>query len=425
MELNNLYEDFTNRGITTWTSTNGFDMLVELYPFPQGKVLIRKYYPRTEAKIAVARQTWDNKVHAVQQSQNIQPVQNIPTPGPQTMPISRPPPAPIQMSVPRRPQGPVTNMQTPRTQQQMKQTATIRDQTNLMQSQRYVPRTQTNTIIQSGIRHHAPAKSQPRVNQPSTRPLDAFFNQQRQHRGSPPPNPGDGDGGGQNPDQMTFGVLDYDDFDFNMNDETPIDRNRTIIVERKTEELKLSNIERMIPSFNEMEPPMKMYNFIRACQDLLADQTINKELLGIAIRNKLPVDDRQWFRNWYKMNKYDEFVEAINDRFMMTITFHEFAKHLEKFPVQDHSTAIHTARQMQRYARPLLPMLRDDQERKRAEEEMLERFRHYLNPSDARQISAEAKGKENLRTIKDLIQCIKQLEKKLRNYCPYPTANTD
>jgi hypothetical protein len=174
--------------------------------------------------------------------------------------------------------------------------------------------------------------------------------------------------------------------------------------------LKLSFLNNAIPTFDPHARITKHYQFLQICNDYLNDPNVKKADWMSVILAKLPADDRDWFRKWFAKGKYDTFIEAFRRKYVVTISFAEFNRHLDEFRFDENQGAIKNGRRLRAYATPLLALLPNDIDRQRAEITILEKFRNCLSSTECIQINMEAPNRVEPTNLNDYLELIDQLE---------------
>ncbi len=186
---------------------------------------------------------------------------------------------------------------------------------------------------------------------------------------------------------------------------------RSITSSRDEKEfLKLSFLNNAIPKFDPHAGITKHYQFLQICTDYLNNPNVRNADLMSVILAKLPADNRDWFRKWFAKGEYDTFVEAFRRKYIVTIWFAEFNRHLDEFRFDENQGAIKNGRRLRAYATPLLALLPNDVDRQRAEIAILEKFRNCLSSTECIQINMEAPNRVEPTNLNDYLELIDQLE---------------
>jgi hemerythrin len=155
----------------------------------------------------------------------------------------------------------------------------------------------------------------------------------------------------------------------------------------------MSFLNQDIPKFEPSYKTNKHHEFIHACIDYLGDARVRKTDLEAVIRSRLPVDDRKWFQQWWQEGKYEEFERAFREKYGTTIAFGEFNKYLNEFKFNDDMGAIKNARRLRDHTRSVIALLAKDSDKEHAEWALLEFFKDWLDPHDARCDRRGAQGR--------------------------------
>jgi hypothetical protein len=151
---------------------------------------------------------------------------------------------------------------------------------------------------------------------------------------------------------------------------------------------------------------------MQTCSDYFQDEQVKKEDLKAVILTKLPAGDRDWFRKWYMKGEYGTFIEEFRRKYLATISFAEFNRHMDRFNFDERLSAIKNGRSLSHHCKPLLAMLAKDVDRDRAELAMLEKFRGMLFASENVQISLEDPDRIIPNNLDDYLAMIERLEER-------------
>jgi hypothetical protein len=181
---------------------------------------------------------------------------------------------------------------------------------------------------------------------------------------------------------------------------------------RRDDYLKITFLNDNIPRLTPTQSVRKHYHFMQTCSDYFQDEQVKKEDLKAVILTKLPAGDRDWFRKWYMKGEYGTFIEDFRRKYLATISFAEFNRHMDRFNFDERLSAIKNGRSLSDHCKPLLAMLAKDVDRDRAELAMLEKFRGMLSASENVQISLEDPDRIIPNNLDDYLAMIERLEER-------------